>query len=88
MIIWRGNLSVPLNGRERFASVQRKFSRVLILLLIAGLVGAFFAFDLQQYLTLSYLKSRARAKRKLNLWMTIWCRNSCRAGIRNFGREG
>jgi uncharacterized membrane protein YdjX (TVP38/TMEM64 family) len=61
MIIERDNLSVQLNDRERFASMQRKLSRVLILLLIAGLVGAFFAFDLQHYLTLDYLKSRQQA---------------------------
>ncbi|HXV21649.1 MAG TPA: TVP38/TMEM64 family protein [Desulfuromonadales bacterium] len=41
--------------------MHRKLSRILILLLIAGLVGAFFAFDLQQYLTLGYLKSRQQA---------------------------
>jgi uncharacterized membrane protein YdjX (TVP38/TMEM64 family) len=61
MIIERDNLFMPLNNRERFASMQRKFSRALILLLIAGLVGAFFAFDLQQYLTLDSLKSRQQA---------------------------
>jgi uncharacterized membrane protein YdjX (TVP38/TMEM64 family) len=41
--------------------MQRKLSKFLILLLIAGLVGAFFAFDLQQYLTLDTLKSRQQA---------------------------
>jgi dihydrolipoamide dehydrogenase len=41
--------------------MQRKLSRFLLLLLLAGLVGAFFALDLQQYLTLDTLKSRQQA---------------------------
>ena len=36
-------------------------SKIVILALILGLVGAFFLFDLQQYLTLDYLKSSQAA---------------------------
>ncbi len=41
--------------------MNSKHSKLLIIALIAGLVGAFFIFDLQQYLTLDYLKSRQDA---------------------------
>jgi len=41
--------------------MQRKLSKFLILLPIAGLVGAFFACDLQLCFTLEYLKSSQQA---------------------------
>jgi len=41
--------------------VQRKTLKIAVLLLLAALVGAFFAFDLQRYLTLGYLKTQQHA---------------------------
>ena len=41
--------------------MQRKTLKIAVLLLLAALVGAFFAFDLQRYLTLAYLKAQQHA---------------------------
>jgi uncharacterized membrane protein YdjX (TVP38/TMEM64 family) len=41
--------------------MQGKLRKLLMLPLVAVLVGAFFAFDLQQYLTLGYFKARQQA---------------------------
>ncbi|MDQ7090405.1 MAG: TVP38/TMEM64 family protein [Methylococcales bacterium] len=38
-----------------------KTSRIILLIVIAGLIGIFFAFDLQQYLTLAALKDKQAA---------------------------
>ena len=41
--------------------MKSTFSRILIVLLIAALVAVFFGFDLGQYLSFDYLKSRQSA---------------------------
>ncbi|MDX1609128.1 MAG: FAD-dependent oxidoreductase [Halofilum sp. (in: g-proteobacteria)] len=49
-------------------------SKILILLVIAGLIGAYFAFDLGQYLNLAYFKSQQAAIDEFfqaNPWLTV-----------------
>jgi pyruvate/2-oxoglutarate dehydrogenase complex dihydrolipoamide dehydrogenase (E3) component/uncharacterized membrane protein YdjX (TVP38/TMEM64 family) len=41
--------------------MKSKWSKIILLLVIAGIVFGFFAFDLGQYFTLSYIKSQQRA---------------------------
>jgi len=44
--------------QERSRMMKGKAAKVVLVVLIAGLVGTFFIFDLGQYLTLDYLKAR------------------------------
>jgi uncharacterized membrane protein YdjX (TVP38/TMEM64 family) len=41
--------------------MKSNLGRIVVLLLVAGLIGAFFAFDLGQYLSFTYLKDRQQA---------------------------